>query len=180
VTAPVSQGVDNAALGQLSVFVGGTEDAYQAALPVLRTFAARVIYLRDHRAAMAAKLVTNLAWYANAALLGELLALSVKAGIPPGDVRDVLAGSCGDSWVARHDIPSVLQGHYDPSFTMALAVKDLRLIAELADDLDVPLEVGAAAHAAFARARLLYGPAAPELSPVRFMEELTGVRFRCD
>jgi 3-hydroxyisobutyrate dehydrogenase len=180
VTAPVSQGVDNAALGRLSTFVGGTEQAYRLALPVLATFCTDVIYLRDHLAAMAAKLVTNLSWYVNAALLPELLALSVRAGIRLEEVQDVLSTSCGDSWVVRHDVPSVLRGTYDPTFTLALAVKDLRLISELSELLDIPIEVGTVAQAAFRRAHLLYGPDAPELSPARFMEQLTGVQLRCE
>ena len=180
VTAPVSQGVDNAELGRLSTFVGGTEQAYQLALPVLTTFCTDVFYLRDHLAAMAAKLVTNLSGYVNAALLPELLALSVRAGIPLQDVQAVLSSSCGDSWVVRHDVPSVLKGTYDPTFTLGLAVKDLRLIGELSELLDIPIEVGTVAHNAFRRARLLYGSDAPELSPVRFVEQLTGVQLHCE
>jgi 3-hydroxyisobutyrate dehydrogenase-like beta-hydroxyacid dehydrogenase len=179
VTAPVSQGVDSAALGRLSTFVGATEQGYQLALPVLATFCNNIIYLRDHVAAMAAKLVTNLSWYVNAALLPELLALSVRAGIRPEEVQAVLSNSCGDSWVVRHDVPSVLQGTYDPTFTLALAVKDLRLIGELSELLDIPIEVGAVAQTVFRRAHLLYGPDAPELSPARFIEQLTGVQLRC-
>lgn len=177
VTAPVSQGVDNAARGRLSTFVGGTEQGYRLALPVLMTFCTEVIYLRDHLAAMAAKLVTNLSWYVNAALLPELLALSVRAGIRLEDVQKVLSSSCGDSWVVRHDVPSVLRGTYDPTFTLALAVKDLRLIGELAELLDIPAEVGAVAQTVFRRAHLLYGAGAPELSPVRLMEQITGVQL---
>jgi 3-hydroxyisobutyrate dehydrogenase len=177
VTAPVSQGVDNAAAGRLSTFVGGTEQGYRLALPVLMTFCTDVIYLRDHLAAMAAKLVTNLSWYVNAALLPELMALSIRAGIRREDVQAVLSSSCGDSWVVRHDVPSVLRGTYDPTFTLALAVKDLRLIGELAGLLDIPAEVGAVAQTVFRRAHLLYGADAPELSPVRFMEQLTGVQL---
>jgi 3-hydroxyisobutyrate dehydrogenase len=180
ITAPVSQGVDNAALGRLSVFLGGTEEGCRLALPVLKTFCADVVYLGDHLAAMAAKLVTNLSWYVNAALLPELLALSVRAGIPLEDVQTILAASCGDSWVARHDLPAVLDGTCDPSFTLGLAVKDLRLIGELADLLDVPVEVGSVARTVFHRACLLYGTGAPELSHAWFMEDLTGTTLRLD
>jgi 3-hydroxyisobutyrate dehydrogenase-like beta-hydroxyacid dehydrogenase len=180
VTAPVSQGVDSATQGRLSTFVGGTEQGYRLARPVLATFCTDVIYLRDHLAAMAAKLVTNLSWYVNAALLPELLALSVRAGIPLEEVQTVLSNSCGDSWVIRHDVPSVLKGTYDPTFTLGLAVKDLRLIGELAELVEVPIEVGTVAQTVFRRARLLYGPGAPELSPTRFIEQLTGAQLHCE
>jgi 3-hydroxyisobutyrate dehydrogenase-like beta-hydroxyacid dehydrogenase len=176
VTAPVSQGVDNAARGALSAFAAGTDEGLALALPVLETFCAQVIRLASHEAAMAAKIVTNLSWFINAAALGELMILMVQAGIAREDVQRVLTASCGDSWVARHDIPSAL-GDYDPTFTLALADKDLRLAAELAGTLGVPLEVGAAARAVFTRALAVFGPGAPELSPVRLMEQLTGTHL---
>jgi 3-hydroxyisobutyrate dehydrogenase-like beta-hydroxyacid dehydrogenase len=176
VTAPVSQGVDNAARGALSAFVAGTDEGLALALPVLQAFCAQVIRLPSHEAAMAAKIVTNLSWFINAAALGELMVLMVQAGIAREDVQRVLAASCGDSWVARHDIPSVLSD-YDPTFTLGLADKDLGLAAELAGMLGVPLEVGAAARAVFDRALALFGPGAPELSPVCLMEQLTGTRL---
>lgn len=35
-----------------------------------------------------------------------------------------------------------LDGSYDPSFTLGLAGKDMRLITELAEHLEVPLTLG--------------------------------------
>jgi 3-hydroxyisobutyrate dehydrogenase len=180
VTAPVSQGVDNAATGMLTAFAAGTEQGLALARPVLETFCATIIRLDDHLAAMAAKLVTNLAWYVNAAALGEQMALLVRAGVPLEAVQQVMTASCGDSWVARHDIQSVLKGDYDPSFSLGLAAKDLRLIRELAEMTGVPLEVGAIAEAVFGRALDEYGPDAPELSPVRLLADRLGVALSLD
>jgi 3-hydroxyisobutyrate dehydrogenase len=180
VTCPVSQGVDGAGRGELSMFLGGTAEACEVALPVLKTFASRIIYLGDHAAAMAAKLITNLSWYVNAALLPELLALAVRSGISRDDVQEVLAESCGDSWVIRHDIPSVLDGSYDPSFTLGLACKDLRLIGELITLCDVPAEIAPAAAAVFGRACRVYGAGAPELYPARWVEQLARVQLGPD
>ena len=174
-TAPVSQGVDAAAAGKLTAFVAGSADGIRLARPVLTTFCGTIIVLRDHLAAMSAKLATNLLWFISAAALPEALALLARAGVPMQDAQAVLTGSCGDSWVARHDMGSVLDGTLDPSFTLGLSVKDLRLAGELAGLLGVPLEVAAAARAIFERACQAYGPEAPELSPVRLMAERTGI-----
>jgi len=172
----VSQGVDNAARGALAVFAAGTDEGLALALPVLETFCAQVIRLASHEAAMAAKIVTNLSWFINAAALGELMILMIRAGIAPEDVQRVLKASCGDSWVARHDIPSVLKD-YDPTFTLRLSDKDLRLAAELAQMQGVPLQMGAAARAVFDQALAMFGPDAPELSPVRLLELVTGTQI---
>lgn len=176
-TAPVSQGADGAAAGKLTAFVAGSADGISLARPVLATFCGTVIVLRDHLAAMSAKLATNLLWFINAAALPEALALLARAGVPLQDAQAVLTGSCGDSWVARHDMGSVLDGTLDQSFTLGLSVKDLRLAGELAGLLGVPLEVAAAARTVFDRAYQAYGPNAPELSPVRLMAERTGIQL---
>ena len=137
-----------------------------------------ILYLGDHLAAMGAKLITNLAWYINAAAMAELFALSVRAGIRPDQVQAVLRKSCGNSWVAERDIPSILDGTYDRTFRLRLAVKDLQLIAELADMLGVPCDLAPVAGAVFRRAMAAYGPDGAELTPVQFMlERLLGIQF---
>jgi 3-hydroxyisobutyrate dehydrogenase len=126
---------------------------------------------------MAAKIVTNLSWFISAAALGELMALAAGAGIPPERYREVMGASCGANWVADHDTRSVLDGTYDETFALALAVKDLGLAFELAGDLGIPLEIAVAARAVFLRALERYGPDAPELSPVRLMAERAGIQL---
>jgi 3-hydroxyisobutyrate dehydrogenase len=178
VTSPVSQAVDGAAAGRLTAFTAGTEQARQAATPVLEKFCTVILHFGgNHQAAMAAKIVTNLSWFINAAALGDLMPLAVRAGIPRERYREVMGASCGASWVADHDVPRILDGTYDETFTLRLAVKDLGLAFELADDLGVQLEIAAAARAVFLRALALYGPDAPELIPVRIMAERAGVRL---
>jgi len=182
VTAPVSQGVDGAERGALSAFTAGTDEGLALALPVLRTFCLTVIRLGSPEAAMAAKIITNLWWFINAAALGPLTVLAVRAGIPPGQVQEVLTASCGSSWVAEHDLQSVLgdspRGRYDQTFTLGLADKDLGLAAELAGLVNVPLGlVGEAAQEVFRQALKACGPDAPELSPVLLAEQLTGTQL---
>jgi 3-hydroxyisobutyrate dehydrogenase-like beta-hydroxyacid dehydrogenase len=169
VTAPVSQGVAAAEQGELTAFTAGTRDGLAGAEPVLRDFCSTVIRLDSHRAAMTAKLVTNLAWAISAAALPELLGVLGWAGIPPARAAEVLAASCGGSWVAEHDIPHVVDGSYDPSFTLGLLCKDLDLIREVAGAAGVRVEVGGAAEAVFRRALGVFGPDAPELSHVRLV-----------
>lgn len=178
--APVSQGVDNAKLGRLSIFVGGAAEDVEAFRPVLDAVATTVIHTGDQQTAVAAKLLTNLLWYVNAAAIGEALVLGAKAGIELGTLQQVVLNSCGTSWVADHDIPSIYDGSFDTTFTTKLCTKDLRLIAELADRFDVPIEVGATVQQIFRRAENLYGAESPELSVVRFLQDTTGTVLQPD
>jgi 3-hydroxyisobutyrate dehydrogenase len=172
-TSPVSQGVDNAHLGQLSVYVGGERADYEDCLPIFNTIGSVIIYTGDHASAMAAKLLTNLLWYINAAAIGEALVLGAKSGIELPVLQQVILNSCGTSWVADHDIPSIYDGTFDTTFTTKLCTKDLRLISELATTLNVPVELGATTEQIFRRAENLYGGDSPELSVVRHLQEIT-------
>jgi 3-hydroxyisobutyrate dehydrogenase-like beta-hydroxyacid dehydrogenase len=74
--------------------------------------------------------------------------------------------------VASHDLASIYDGSYDPSFSIRLCCKDLRLINELAAQLNVPIEMGSLAEQVFRRASNVYGEDAPELSVVRYLEDI--------
>jgi 3-hydroxyisobutyrate dehydrogenase-like beta-hydroxyacid dehydrogenase len=178
VTAPVSQGVRAAAAGRLTVFAAGTPDACARAWPVLEAFTAEIVtFGEDHRAAMAAKLISNYSWAANVVLMGVLMPLAARAGIPLENFQAVMAASCGTTWVIEHDTPSVLDGTMDPSFTVGLMRKDLRLVAELAEELGVPLPAALMVQAWFDQAFLECGDGAPELTPVRLMLAQAGIRL---
>jgi 3-hydroxyisobutyrate dehydrogenase-like beta-hydroxyacid dehydrogenase len=177
-TSPVSQGVDNARLGRLSLFVGGDRADYENCLSIYQTLGTVIIYTGDHFSAMAAKLLTNLLWYLNAAAIGEALVLGAKSGIELPVLQQVVLNSCGTSWVADHDIPSIYDGSFDPTFTTKLCTKDLRLISELATKLNVPIELGAMVEQIFRRAENLYGGDSPELSVVRYLQETTGITLQ--
>ncbi|MGL5809038.1 MAG: NAD(P)-dependent oxidoreductase [Nocardioides sp.] len=172
--APVSQGVDNARLGALSIFVGGDGADVRRCRPLFDRIAHTVLHTGDQFSALAAKLLTNLLWYVNAAAIGEALLLGAKSGIAVESLRSVVMNSCGSSWVADHDIPSIYDGSFDPSFTLGLCRKDLRLIRELAAVHAVPDEFAELAERVFQRALDRYGPEAPELSVVRLLQESTG------
>ena len=85
-----------------------------------------------------------------------------------------------DSFVARHDAPSIFAGHYDPSFTLDLCIKDLGLIGELSSMLGTDLPMTDAATATFARAADRYGTDAGELHVARRIEEDANLSFRME
>jgi 3-hydroxyisobutyrate dehydrogenase len=176
--APVSQGVDNAVLGRLSIFVGGDLQDYEKCRPLLETVATKIIHTGDQHSAVAAKLLTNLLWYVNAAAIGEALVMGAKAGLELDVLKDVIENSCGTSWVAQHDIPSIYDGSYDRTFTTKLCTKDLRLITELASAQDLPLAMGSTARQVFEDSEARYGPDSPELSVVRHLQEVTSTSLQ--
>ncbi len=175
--APVTGAVDGARNGCLTVFVGGASDLVARARPVLEHLG-QVIACGPLGAGNVVKLVTNQLWFVHAAALGEGFAIGLGHGVDLGILWEAIKASVGDSFVARHDAPSVFAGHYDPSFTLDLCLKDLGLIDELASAVTADLPTTAAAHHAFTVAADRYGPEAAELHVARRIEDDAGLDFR--
>jgi 3-hydroxyisobutyrate dehydrogenase-like beta-hydroxyacid dehydrogenase len=176
--APVTNAVDFAALGRLSIFVGGDEAVYQRHRPIFDVLGEKIFHVGVHGNGATIKLLTNLLWFVSAAAIGEGLMMGAKAGIPLGTVWEAIKSSAGNSWVAQHDVPSIFAGHYDPSFSLALCCKDLGLINQVAQSQGYELTMGALAQKVFQQAMQTYGPDAGELHVVRLLEERAGLLLR--
>ncbi len=176
--APVTNAVDMAALGRLSIFVGGDKDCYEKHLPIFQVIGEKIFHCGKPGNAATVKLLTNLLWFVGAATIGEALMLGAKAGVPLNVVQEAITSSAGDSWLARHDIPSIFAGHYDPSFSLALCCKDLGLVNQIAQSQGYSLTMGAHAQALFEEARSRYGDEAAELHVVKLLEERVGLLLR--
>ncbi|PZG84287.1 hypothetical protein C1I97_34150 [Streptomyces sp. NTH33] len=171
--------VDGARNGRLTLFAGGEPSLLERVAPVLETLGT-VIPCGGLGTGNVVKLVTNQLWFTASAALGEGFALGLRHGVDLGVLWSAVRQSVGDSFVARHDAPSVFAGHYDPSFTLDLCGKDLRLIGELQTALGASLPMTDAARGAFDRAVRRYGPDPAELHVAKHIEDDTGLSFRLD
>ncbi len=176
--APVTNAVDMAALGRLSVFVGGDQACYEKHKPIFDVIGEKIFHVGDPGNGATIKLLTNLLWFVSAAAIGEGLMLGAKAGIPLHTVWEAIKSSAGNSWVAEHDVPSIFAGHYDPSFSLALCCKDLGLINDIARSQGYELPMGGMAQTLFQQAMQTYGPDAAELHVVKLLEERVGHMLR--
>ncbi len=177
VDSPVTGAVDGARNGRLTLFAGGDSDAVERVIPVLSVLGI-VIPCGALGTGNVVKLVTNQLWFIAAAALGEGFAVGVRHGVDLDILWSAIRQSVGDSFVARHDAPSIFAGHYDPSFTLDLCLKDLRLISELQNDVAAKLPLTNAAQDAFALATERYGPGAAELHVAKRIEEDAQLSFR--
>lgn len=176
--APVTNAVDFAALGRLSIFVGGSVNAYEKFKPLFDVIGEKIFHVGEPGNGATIKLLTNLLWFVSAATIGEGLMLGAKAGIPLHTVWEAIKSSAGNSWVAEHDVPSIFAGHYDPSFSLALCCKDLRLVNEIAMSQGFELTMGKHALNLFEQAQSVYGPEAAELHVVKLVEARAGLLLR--
>ena len=179
VDSPVTGAVDGARNGMLTLFVGGDSAVVTRVRPLLQQLG-RVIACGELGTGCVVKLVTNQLWFVAAAALAEGFAVGVRNGVELGDLWDAVKDSVADSFVARHDAPSIFAGHYDPSFPLALCMKDLGLLAELEAAVGTDLPMTAAARDTFERAAERYGLDAGELSVARRIEDDASLSLRLD
>ena len=170
VDCPVTGAVDGARNGKLTLFIGGDEATVARVRPVLEHLG-EVIHCGPLGTGNVVKLVTNQLWFIAAAAIGEGFATGIANGVELGVLWNAIKNSVGDSFVVRHDAPSIFAGHYDPSFSLDLCLKDLGLISELGQQVKAELPMTDAARHAFASAAQRYGPQAAELHVAKRIED---------
>lgn len=167
--APVLGSIAQVRQGTLKIFVGGSDEAMQRWRPVLEVLGTPY-YLGPLGAGACMKLVANCTLGALMAALGEALALGAAFGLDQARVLDVLAGS-PIGVTASSKRACIEAGTYGPNFKLALAVKDLDLVADAAGKGGVELRVAEAARSWF-REALADGFGAMDYSAV--IAEITG------
>ncbi|WP_084626306.1 MULTISPECIES: NAD(P)-dependent oxidoreductase [unclassified Mesorhizobium] len=177
VDAPVTGAVDGARNGRLTLFVGGDNASFGRVEPVLKNLG-MVIHCGMLGTGNVVKLVTNQLWFIAAAAIGEGFATGIANGVELGTLWGAIQNSVGDSFVVRHDAPSIFAGHYDPSFSLELCLKDLRLIQELNRNVRAAMPMTTAAEGAFALAASRYGAGAAELHIAKRIEDDAGLSMR--
>jgi 3-hydroxyisobutyrate dehydrogenase len=176
--APVTNAIDAAAEGRLSIFVGGDLAVFEKHRPIFDVLATKIFHVGKPGNGATIKLLTNLLWFVSAAAIGEGLMLGAKAGVPLPVVWEAIKSSAGNSWVAEHDVPSIFAGTYDPSFSLALCCKDLGLINEIARSQGYELTMGKFVESLFQQAAQTYGDSAAELHVVKLLEDRVGMLLR--
>lgn len=179
VDSPLTGAVDGARTGKLTLFAGGDDASLDIVEPVLSNLGL-VIRCGALGTGNVTKLVTNQLWFVHAAALGEGFATGIANGVELETLWYAIKESVADSFVARHDAPSIFAGHYDPSFSLDLCLKDLGLTMELAEQVDAELPMTTAAQATFARAADRYGADVGELHVCKQIEDDAGMSMRLE
>lgn len=142
--APVLGSVPQATDGTLAVFVGGDDAVVERWRPLLGVLG-RPRHVGPLGAGAAMKLVANSTLGALMTGLAEALALADAFGLDQSAALDVLAES-PIGVTTRSKRALVESGRYPPNFTVSLAAKDLRLVAEAAEAAGVEVRVSPAAR----------------------------------
>lgn len=177
VDAPVTGSVDAAIRGDMPMFVGGDDAIIERIRPVIEAMG-ELRKVGAYGNGYVAKLVNNQLWKIHAAAIGEAMVTAKLAGLDPLTWWTVMKGGAADSFVLSHDVPSIFAGHYDPSFPIALCLKDLGLIKELMDHVGTTSTLTEATHDRFREAGRRYGMGAGEMTVCKVIEDDAGIDLR--
>jgi 3-hydroxyisobutyrate dehydrogenase-like beta-hydroxyacid dehydrogenase len=141
VSAPVFGRPEAAAAAKLFILAAGEEPDLQTAAPIFAAVGQRVFKLgTEPRAANLVKLCGNFMILAAVEAMGEAMTLAEKGGVGRAQLLEVLTGSLFDAPPYKNYGAMLSHGKYRPAgFAAPLGLKDMRLAAEAADTLRVPM-----------------------------------------
>lgn len=153
VDAPVSGGIAAANAGTLTFMVGGTDEGFARAEPILAKMGKAVIHAGDAGAGQGAKICNNMLLGASMIATCETLALAQKLGLDPQKFFDIASVSSGQCWslTSYAPLPGVgpttpADNDYKGGFAAALMLKDLRLAMEAAASVEADVPMGSKAR----------------------------------
>ena len=176
--APVTGGVHLAATGEITVIVGGDAAVAERSMPLFTAMGGRVFHVGPLGCASDLKLITNMLAFVHLVADGEALMLAQRAGLDLRQAWEVIAASSGTSFVHETEGQVILNGSYDIGFTIDLALKDLGLVLERAEESGVPLDLAVRVQEQFVEALERYGGSAWSPMVVRLLEDAVGVQLR--
>ncbi|MBN8956836.1 MAG: 3-hydroxyisobutyrate dehydrogenase [Rhizobiales bacterium] len=156
IDAPVSGGVGGAQAGTLTFMVGGPEAAFERAKPFLELMGKTIVHAGDAGNGQAAKICNNMILGVSMLVTSEAFVLAEKLGLDAQKLFDITSKSSGQCWSITNYCPvpgpvptSPANRDYQPGFTAAMMLKDLKLAQEAARSSGATSPMGAGAAAVF-------------------------------
>ena len=120
--------------GEIFFMVGGDRDKLVVIQPMLDVMGRLTMYVGSSGTGNRIKLLHNALGAVNAVAVAESLALCVKLGVDPTTYYEVVKNGGGMAYSTYFDRRAlrVIEGNFDPTFTLDLMHKDVTLAAQMA------------------------------------------------
>ena len=178
--APVSGGCHRAATGNISIFIGGSREGFDKAMPVLKCLGRKILYTGDFGSASILKVITNYLATVHLVALGEAWTIASKSNLDLNKTFKGIAASSGNSFVHETESQVILNGSYNINFTMDLVEKDVGLFQDLASKLGVELEISPLVLDIIKDAKKTFGDRAWSSMVVKRLENKYNTAFRAE
>ena len=137
--APVSGGQAGAENGLLTVMVGGNEDVFAKAQPVMDAYARFSQLMGDVGSGQLAKMANQICIAGVVQGLAEAFNFAEKAGLDADALVETISKGAAGSWQMENRYKTMFAGEYDFGFAVDWMRKDLAIAFEEAKKNDAPL-----------------------------------------
>ena len=137
--APVSGGDLGAREARLSIMVGGTQDDFDRATPMLEVMGKNIQLQGEPGAGQYTKMVNQIAIAGGMLGISEAMAYAKKSGLDPFQVLKSIESGAAASWSLSNLSPRALKGDFAPGFFVKHFIKDMRIAIESADEMGLDL-----------------------------------------
>ena len=174
---PVSGGIGGAETGTLSIMVGGEAEILERSRHVLEGMGTRITHCGGNGMGQVTKLANNITGQATLAAVTEGLIFAAKHGGDLDATLSALGGGAAQSWMLENLGARMCDRDFAPGFMVDTAQKDMRLILQAAEEMNVALPVTAMVTQIFRSAQEMgYGQDGTQ-AYAKVMEALTGARL---
>jgi 3-hydroxyisobutyrate dehydrogenase len=176
--APVSGGEGGAVAGTLSIMVGGEADVFNSCLPVFQAMGKNIIHVGPSGAGQLVKLSNQIAVAVTNLAMSEALIFAAKAGVNLERMHQAISGGAAGSWQLTNLGPRIFQRDFAPGFMVKLQQKDLRLVLQEADRLQLALPATGLVHNLFNALETIGAGNEGTQALVKVLERLAGVEVK--
>ena len=149
IDAPVSGGVMGAQKGTLNIMVGGSKQAFDKALPILKIMGKNIYHAGKIGSGNGAKICNNMSLGITMIAASESLMLAKRLNIDIKKVHEIMKNASGNSWPISvyPPLPGLIEGtpsnnNYKPGFSAGMMNKDLKLANDCAKNVNASTPLG--------------------------------------
>ena len=149
IDAPVSGGVMGAQKATLNIMVGGSKEAFDRALPILKIMGRNIYHAGEIGSGNGAKICNNMSLGITMIAASESLMLAKRLNIDIKKVHEIMKNASGNSWPISvyPPLPGLIEGtpsnnNYRPGFSVGMMSKDLKLASECAKSVNAETPLG--------------------------------------
>jgi len=173
--APCTGSTPGAINGTLTFMIGGDEKIFEKTRPWLEAMGKKLYFCGGPGMGLHAKLTQNLVLSNLLQAFNEGIVLSTKAGVDPKLMLDILSNSAAKSGLIDYKAPFIFRRDFETNFSVKWMHKDMGLMLESAQELEVPLFLTSLSRQLF-QAAITRGHGEEDIcSTIKVLEEMTGV-----
>lgn len=143
VDSPLSGGAPKAAIGELTLMAGGTQDDFNDAHNVLQHVASNYTHMGPVGAGQTTKLINQVLCGLNFLAVAEATKLALDAGVDAAKIPKALKGGRADSAILQEYMPRFVTKDYRKTGRIDNMVKDLNGAQDLARLTNTPMPMTA-------------------------------------